>query len=187
MNFISRIFGKGPRNSVPQPTPGDTKTVDGFLFLFRTDLGLYGCEHGWVHATDEQVSFYKFSLRRLAASRKANAGFTLHESAVIAAILLALVFCARAAGSELDEYTRADRLQHAGAGLAIGAISAALVETLPATRDLPRWEKFLIALAPAVVAGLVKEAHDDHFDPRDAYATCFGGMAGASLTLVWRF
>jgi hypothetical protein len=94
-----------------------------------------------------------------------------------------------APGSELDEFTRGDRLEHAAAGFAVGFLARELVgEIRPQAKPL---EKFLIAAVPVLLLALGKEAWDHEHprthdaDLRDALATVGGGAL--SLTLTWRF
>jgi hypothetical protein len=106
-----------------------------------------------------------------------------------AAILVLSQTCLR--GSELDEFTRQDRLEHAAAGFCIGLGSAWVVDSLPATRHILKPTRYVLALIPVVVAGAAKEAYDHRHpdrhdcDARDFLATTSGGMLSA--TLVWRF
>jgi hypothetical protein len=94
-----------------------------------------------------------------------------------------------APGSELDEFTRGDRLEHAAVGFAVGFLARELVDEIrPEARPL---ERFLIALVPVLVVAIGKEAYD-HAHPashdcdlRDALATVGGGAI--ALTLTWRF
>lgn len=125
-----------------------------------------------------------------------RARWTLLEALVIGLAILAvaaasLLVTGTASGSEADEYTRSDRLQHEAAGAVIGLGSFLLVDRLPATRELPRWQKAALALVPVVLAAVGKEALDSRHperhdcDARDAVATVLGGCV--AVTLVWRF
>jgi hypothetical protein len=114
--------------------------------------------------------------------------------ALVVGGLVVWMFCVamtvRCDGSELDEYTRKDRLQHAGAGLAIGLGTRLLIDEMGAGK-LPPWQKALITLAPVVLVAALKEASDSRHperhdcDPRDFYATVIGGTV--AITLTFRF
>jgi len=76
-----------------------------------------------------------------------------------------------------------DKQLHAAGGAAIAFAAGLIVHVAaPAT---PLWLQFIAALAPAVSAGLIKEAYDlrhrdSHTpDPHDFLATALGGVAGA--------
>lgn len=123
-------------------------------------------------------------------------GWTFLEALVIGVAILAiaaasLLITNTASGSELDEYTRSDRLQHEAAGALIGLGSWCLIDSLPATRDLHPWQKATLALVPVVLAAVGKEAldsrtagHDCDFR-HDAPATILGGCV--SISIAWRF
>lgn len=108
--------------------------------------------------------------------------------------LLAVVLTAVAMDSwSLDPALhRDDRQGHAVAGLAIGAVSAALIETMPATRDWKPWQKFAAATLVATAVGIGKEVYDEHnggnVEVGDVVATGLGGALGSvSVQIVWRF
>jgi hypothetical protein len=128
-------------------------------------------------------------LRRRPAPKHRVPTWALAVVAVLCAWLSGFFF-GKAAGSELDEYTREDRVLHLGAGFAIGATTYALVQTV--APDLDGWKKHALAIGVSALVGIAKEWCDDEgrgdCDARDAIATVGGGVLGSiSVSLVFRF
>ncbi len=104
--------------------------------------------------------------------------------------IVAIVVAASAVESDLDPALhRDDRRAHALGGLAIGALSVATLETIPATRDLAPWKKVALATLTATAVGVAKELTDGRgAEYGDAVATGLGGAVGAvGITFVFRF
>lgn len=113
-----------------------------------------------------------------------------YSTAILGIILVVLAVQAR--GSELDEFTREDRVTHFAGGAAIGATTYALVQTV--APDLRGWKKHAVAIGVSTIVALAKEYSDaqdpeNHCcDARDAVATVAGGVLGSvSVSLVFRF
>ncbi len=106
--------------------------------------------------------------------------------------IAAIALVCSCSGSELDNYTRSDKREHAACGFAIGAFGYLMADEIKP--EWPDWKKVAAGTALAALAGIAKEAAD-HEDPkhhsceaRDAIATTAGGVIGAvSVSLVFRF
>lgn len=128
--------------------------------------------------------------RRFLTAKLLEAGRLLPAQVVA---LLCFAIALPAADWSLDPALhRTDRQGHAVAGLAIGAVSAALIETIPQTRDWHPVAKFAAATLIASAVGVGKEAYDSRnggcVEAGDAIATGLGGAAGALVVgCVWRF